>query len=1163
MRLLPVFPSKSFWLTLSLALFLVPMLWGQAGTTATMTGVVSDPTGAVVLGAKVAARNPATNLSRDVVTNADGIYRIDLLPIGTYTLTVEASGFKRQVLTGITLDIGQVARLDVKLAVGEMSQQVEVTGAAPLVDTTGSAIGDVIENKTIMDMPLNGRNFQQLALLTAGTVSGQQGSTQEYFASASGNLGFVVSGGRDDQNNFLLDGVNTIDHYFNTLTLTPSIDAIQEFKVLQNAYSTEYGMFGSGQVNISIKSGENRVHGSVYEFLRNDVLDAKNFFDLSNRKKPSFRQNNFGGSFGGPIKQDKAFFFASYEGLRVRQGQTVLSAFPTASERQGVFSQALFDPSSGGPNPFTYAPFGCTPPTSSFTTALSDCTQTTIAAARFGPMANRIISDFFTVPNLFPDTSGLNNVSVGQRLEDRDQFIAKTDFRLSDHNNMFVRYIWARSDQSLPFGKNILTFDPPPPPGFATPVKDDSQNLAIGFTSVLRDNLVNELRLGWNYYYGKRTASNTNVNVPTDVLGLSGPLLPQVDRGFPAFTVSGLSQFGDSDVFNPLFRKNNVFQISDNLAWNKGKHSLKFGGDIRIVAFDTLSNFFTRGFPNFNSVPLTGSFIADFELDRPFAIVRLQGDTSGHFRTKLWGFYFNDEYRMTPRLTVTYGLRYELFPPIHETRDRLALYDEATKSIVVAGDKLPAEASDPNGLLAQYNTLLSFFGLPAVTPVTGKSLGLGSSLTKTDFGRFAPRVGIAYDVTGKGKTVLRAAFGIFNALRDWSGSSDSRNMLPFAAQQVIIDLNRLGVPLPPASYDAMYTPLTTPGNVQLGGIGPSIHQPIGYSEQWTFNLQHQLTKDIALEAAYVGTTGVNLNRLSTSNQEFLSGPNVGTRPNPQFGFFIQEKSGVSSSYQSGFIRMEKRASHGLAVVGSYTFSKSIDTVSSARENGGAPTREQDAYCLRCERALSNFDIRHRFVSNFTYDLPFGPGGMWANSGSGALSKLAEGWQVGGIFTFQSGQPFTPQFPGGTGAGFRFPRPSLDANANKPSDKRTPSEWFNTAAYFEPPFAIPGVPGDNAPGNAGRNSLQGPGFSDVDFILRKMTRFGERYNLEFRAEMFNLLNHPNFNLPDRVFIPNPGCSPDPDPITGIAARCGNTNPNFGQITSARSPRVIQFGVKLSF
>jgi hypothetical protein len=1132
-------------------LALVPRAWGQAGATSTLTGVVSDPTGAVVAGAKVVARNPATNLERDTFANSQGVYRIDLLPIGTYVLKIEAAGFRRQILTDIRLDIGQVARIDVKLIIGETNQQVEVTAEAPLVNTADSTIATTLQNQTIIDMPLNGRNFQQLALLTAGTVSGQQGSTQEYFASASGNLGFVVSGGRDDQNNFLIDGVNVIDHYFNTLTVTPSIDAIQEFKVLQNAYSTEYGMFGSGQVNISTKSGENKVHGSVYEFLRNDKIDAKNFFDLPG-DKPPFRQNDFGGSLGGPLKKDKAFYFTSYEGLRVRQGQTVLSHLPTANQRQGIFGQALFDPSPSV-NPFVYGPVGCTPPTSPFTVGLSNCTQTTIPVARFGPMAKALLNGFLTVPNLKPNTDALNNVSVGKRLEDRDQFIGRIDYRLSDKTSLFARYIWARADQSLPFGKNILTFDPPPPPGFATPVTDDSQNLALGYTSVLSTNLVNELRLGWNYYYGKRTASNTNLNIPTDVLGLSGPAIPAIDRGFPAFTVSGLSQFGDSDVFNPLYRKNNVFQFSDNLAWSKGKHSFKFGGDVRFVGFDTVSNFFTRGFPNFNVLPVSGNFTADFLLDRPFAIVRLQGDTSGHFRTHLYGVYFNDEYHMSSRITVTYGMRYEVFPPIYEVDNRLSLYDAATKSIVIAGNKLPSAAADPTGFTSQYNGLLTFLGLPKVNFATGDSLGLGRSLTKTDFGRVAPRLGIAWDVTGSGKTVVRTAFGIFNALRDWSGSSDSRNMLPFAAQIVVVDLNRLGVPVPPISYADMYN---TIGNVpSLGGIGPSIHQPIGYTEQWTLNLQHEFTKDLAVEAAYIGITGVNLNRLSTTNQEHITGPAaiLGTRDDPRFGFFIQEKSGVSSSYNSGFIRVTKRAAHGLSAGGSYTFAKSIDTVSSARENGGAPTREQDAFCLSCERALSNFDVRHRFVSNITWALPFGKGGRWMNTGNGFSHKLADGWQVGSIFTFQSGQPFTPQFPGGTGAGNRFPRPNVNGNGNLDAGQRTFDHWFNTSVFFEPAFV---TPTDSAPGNAGRNSLTGPRFGDVDMSLQKITPIGEKMNLQFRAEIFNLFNHPNFKLPNRVFIADPACNPS-------TTRCGNVNPDFGKITEAFLPRVIQFGMKLSF
>ena len=1139
------------WILVVMAVCLLAVPAAQAQrTTASIVGTVTDSTGGAVADAKVVAKNQGTNLERPASTDAGGFYRIELLPIGVYTVTVEKSGFRREVVKGIALQIDQVARVDVSLQLGELTQQVEVTGAPPLADTTDATIGDVIENHRIVTLPLNGRNFQQLALLTAGTTIGQQGGTQDFFGTAAGNIGFAINGGRDDQNNFLVDGINVIDHYFNSLTLTPSVDAIQEFKVLQNSYSAEAGMFGSGQVNVSIKSGTNDFHGSVYEFLRNEVLDAKNFFDLPSRKKPPFRQNQFGGTLGGPIIKDRSFFFVSYEGLRVRQGQTVLSSLPTADQRNGLFTGFLKDPDPSSPNPFVYTPGGCN------VSAPATCISTQIPVARFGPVAKRILSQFFTVPNFLPNTPGLNNVSSDTRLEDRDQVIARYDHRISTKHSFFARYIWARSDQSFPFGKNILTFDPPPPPGFPTPVPDRSQNLASGLTTVFRPNLINELRVGWNYYDGKRLAGNDSINFATDVLGLpAGPntTIAQRDRGFPAFHLAGISQFGDSDVFNPLFRKDSVIQFSDNLVWTRGKHSLKFGGDVRIVSFDTLSNFFSRGFPNFDSLAATndfargnfpGSFVADFLLDRPFAIVRTKGDTTGNFRTNLWGIYANDEWRVTPRLTMTLGIRYEIFPPIHERNNRLAAYDKNSKSIIIAGDSLPAEVTDPTGLAAQYNLLLAAFGLPPVKYVTSASMGLNEAITKTDFRRVAPRVGIAYDLTGKGRTVVRAAYGLFNALRDYSASSDSRNMLPFSQQMVLVDLARLGVPLPPLKYADMYN---TVGNVPGSGIGPQVDMPIGYTEQYTLNVQHQIGANFVVEVAYVGVTGINLNRLTTTNQEHLTGPLTGQRDDPRFTFFIQEASGATSSYHGGFVRAEKRFSHGLAFVASYTHSKSIDTVSSARENGGAPTREQDSFCLKCDRGLSNFDVRNRFVGSFIYDLPWGPGRTWARDASGAMGKLLEGWQIGGILTFQSGQPFTPQFPGGDGPGFRFPRPSQTSNPNLPPGARNPQRWFDTTAFIAPP-PIPGTT-TVQPGNSGRNSLEGPGIQNIDFTIQKITSIQERYKFHFRAEFFNIFNHPNFNLPDRVFVP------------GGSGR--NVNPNFGQITSAKLPRVIQFGLKLTF
>ncbi|MBZ5527659.1 MAG: carboxypeptidase-like regulatory domain-containing protein [Acidobacteriia bacterium] len=1128
-------------------------------TTGTILGTVMDPSGGAVAGAQVTAKNTATSFERSASTDSSGYYRIDLLPAGSYTVSVEKPGFKRQVLTGIILQIDQDARIDTSMQLGEVSQQIEVSSAPPLADTTTATIGDVIENRRIVNLPLNGRNFQQLALLTAGTASGQQGGTQDFFGTAAGSIGFVVNGGRDDQNNFLVDGINVIDHYFNSLTLTPSIDAIQEFKVLQNSYSAEAGMFGSGQINITTKSGANDIHGSAFEFLRNHNLDSKNFFDLPGRNKPAFHQNSFGFSLGGPVKKDKTFWFVTYEGLRVRQAQTVLSSLLTADQRNGLFTglnACLTDPNPADPS----GPFVCSggPGAGTF--------QTQIPVGRFGPVANAMLADFFPVPNLYPNTPGLNNVSVDKRTEDRDQFVARFDHRLNDKHSLFARYIWARSDQSFPFGKNILTFDPAPPPGFPTPVPDKSQNMALGVTSSLRTNLLNELRLGWNFYDGKRLAGNS-VNFPQTVLGLpAGPFtnIAPTDLGYPAFHLAGISQFGDSDVFNPLFRKDRVLQVSDNLIWTRGRHSMKFGGDIRDVRLDTLSNFFTRGFPNFDGVSLTGSFIADFLLDRPFFNVRTIGDTTGNFVTHLWGMYANDEWRATSRLTMTLGVRYEIFPPIYEKNNRIAVYDAASQSIIIPGSTLPASVTDPTGIAQTYNLLLSFYGMPPVKYVTGDSLGLGRSITKTDFKRIAPRIGLAYDLTGNGKTVIRAAFGIFNALRDYSASSDSRNMPPFALQMLALDFGRFGGPAMHYSdvYQGFAPGLPPVGNLPAGGIGPQVNMPIGYSEQYTLNLQHQIGQNFSIEAAYVGVTGINLNRLTSSNQIHLSGPLAGLHDNAQFGTFIQEASGATSSYHGGFVRAEKRMSQGLAFVASYTFSKSIDTVSSARENGGAPTREQDAFCLKCDRGLSNFDIRNRFVASFTYDLPFGPGHTYMHDVSGAMAKLLGGWQAGGIVTLQGGQPFTPQYPGGSSS-IRFPRPSQDGSGNLPAGQRDPSQWFDPNVYYAPAAIAPF--GEASAGNSGRNTLIGPSYKDVDFNLQKDTAIGERLKVQFRAELFNLFNHPNFNLPDRVFSPTPGC--DPGVVGSLLdppnATCRNSNPNFGKITSARLPRVVQFGLKFTF
>ncbi|PYS07712.1 MAG: hypothetical protein DMG15_29510 [Acidobacteria bacterium] len=1047
---------------LFLCLTVFPMF---AQNTAELRGTVTDATGGVLPGVSVTLINKGSGQERSQLTDPGGSYIFATLSNGGYALKAELSGFRTLIRDGIMLQGGQHLNLDLSLSVSTINEEVTVTEAPPLMRTTNAEISEVIDNQRLVDLPLNGRQFVQLTLLSDNVFLTPVGTRGAALAQTGRQV--VIGGQRAGHNFYTLDGVSITDEYFNNLVISPSIDALQEFKIEKSIYSAEFGAKASANVNAVTKSGTNKLHGTALEFVRNDIFDARNYFDPPDKPKPPLRLNQFGGSLGGPIAKNQLFFFTNYEGSIERRGLTRTFSLPSAKVRGGDFSglPAIYDP-------LTFNPV---------TGRRQAFEGNTIPRERLNPVALAFLQK---VP--LPNSAGevQNFVTSPSIKNDSHQYTARLDYSINPHDTVFARFTGTNMVTFQPYGNSNL--NETLVPGFGYHIVTHSRNLALSHTHVFAPNLINEFRAGYLRVTGGQESENRSVDFGL-ISGLQGVTQDPSKAGYPAINVAdAYSSMGDPGTLT--LRKNNSFDFFDSVSWTAGAHSLKFGTYIYRLRFNPLSSPNARGSLNFtprytSSAPglADGNAFADFLLGYPSSAQVGIGRGETDARTLWTHFYAQDDWRPSPQLTLNLGVRYEINGQMVETGNRFS--NPELNRFVIASDGAGKIHPDANALLP----------LLPVPYVTSKDAGYDRSLQKPSYSRVAPRIGLAWLPLGSDRFVVRSGFGLFYNQAAYSITENLAQNLPFYFNKSIA--------LPVDQIVPLYTTnniLLAPNTGSIAGSGLNYNYRPEYAESWTLSLQRSLGANWAVMATYLGSRVVGADNSTYLNiPEPGPGPIDARRPNPALNAIHTIRWDGWSKYNSLTLKLEKRLSDRLAFDANYTWSKAMDDASDPGPTFHEFNVPQDVRNLRAEKGLSSFHHAHRFVFTGTFALP-------------------KGWFVNAIGTFQTGAPITINLPsdnGNIGAG-PAQRPNLLRNPNL-NNGRTPERWFDTRAFGMPaPFTF---------GNAGRNIVYEDSERNIDMSLAKPFKIKEGIALEFRAEVFNLFNLLNFvGAPGRIaFTPNFG------------------------------------------
>jgi hypothetical protein len=1088
-------------------------------TTGTIVGTVRDPQGAAVTGATVTLTDQGKGTSHTATTDAQGSYIAPFLIPGTYDVSVEVAGFRKYAHRGVVLQVNQRARVDIALEMGGLQEATEVVALAPLTRPDSAEVGEVIEERAVRELPLNGRNFATLVYLVPGVTPGQSG---ENLSGAStfnprGASNFNALGSQANANAWLIDGIDNNEHTFNTVIVMPSVESVREFKVLTGTFSAEFGR-GSGVVSVSTKSGNNEWHGTAFEFLRNEAFDAKNFFALPTAPKAPLDRHQYGAQLSGPIVQNRTFFMVDFAGLNEKRGITTVNTVPTAAARTGDFSDyrdrsgnliTIYDPLTTRPNP------------NGTGVVRSPFPGNVIPADRLNAVGLNVAS-IYPLPN---GPGNFDNYTSTTNREVKDTaFTVRVDHRQGDRDSFFVRYSYDKYSLDAPQGQAACCLATPPDAASRFdlgPYVAGIQNTrltahggAFNWTHIFGPSLVNELRLGFAKTNPETRQSDFGTQAATS-LGIQGINVTEFTTGLPNLNIQDLTGISGGPAFLPVNPKQTHYQVEDTVSWVKGRHAWKGGYRFVLRQPSPFTNTDTRSSISVNR-NLTNNPQANSQGSGLATL--LLGYTTGGARGFLLepydmtnyehSLFLQDDWKATERVTVNLGLRYDVFVPDTEKEDRLVNFDPQANVLVYAGE---------DGTDRRVNK-------------------------KIDWGNIAPRVGVAWDVTGNARNVVRAGYGRAFFPIGQSASNLLGQQVPYTiSQNYSVETNPLvytpdRVPQLSNPFPAIVQvkPKTT---AELNAANPRV---LGHSfsnetpnmQTWQVSYERQITNTLMGEIGYVGSKGQNLVWCYNAN-EVQPGPGSQAsrrliQPLSNVANIIQCDPTNSSSYNSLQAKFVKRFSRGLQFLTSYTFGKSLDYAGSAASGGGAVGNAQSITLFDESRGPSGYDVKHRLVLSWVWALPFGEGHALADGGF--LKPVLENWQFSGIVTLSTGRPFTVFLNTGVNNGApSWPNRIGDGKLDKP----TPDLWFDIADFQAPPA--------NTYGDSGRGILYAPGTQTVDVSLTRVFPI-KMFRLQFRADAFNLFNTPQFGFPN--------------------ANIGN--PSAGRITSTIGDnRSMQFALKLDW